>query len=267
MTAPNRIKLITTNGYQMAKPPPGEPFDNLPIYWDAAPGIGGANNYLSKVLADSVPLQDSASFSQLAKGLIVSPTILGTGGKHFQCFFKYNPNQYDYAYTFDTSAIGSTPATSINSTQVRGLALNATISIELFFDRIQDLWIGQNDKGGKYGVLWDIWAVERLCGVYGQSHGGDPNSPPITVPMTLWMGGKNNTAAFNMTGLISGLSVNVTQFDSNMVPSMATVDLQFVRILNPNANISNAGKPLQIARNYSPQTMIPNLKAIFAGAG
>jgi hypothetical protein len=240
----------------MAKPPPNEPFDNLPIFWNAAQGVGGANNYLSKVLADPVPLQDNSSFSQLGKGLIVSPTINGMPGKRFRCFFKYNPNQYDYGYTFDTSAIGSTPATSVNSTQVRGLALNATITIELFFDRIQDLWIGFGNTAvqnyaAKYGVLWDIWAVERLCGVYGQSRGGDPTSPPVTCPMALWMGGVNNTAAFNMTGLISGLDVSVTMFDRNMVPSMATVDLQFVRILNPNANITNAIKPLKVTSNYS----------------
>ncbi len=252
--------------YSYATLPPKEPWSNKPIYWDAAPGIGGSRNYLSKVLADPVPLPVGLQFSQLGKGFIISPPVKTSDGQstHLQCFFKYNPNQYDYSYEFDMSSIGATPPTFTNGTQIRGLALNATLTIELFFERIQDLWIGYGNTAvpnlaAKFGVLWDIWAVERLCGVYGQSTGQDPSGPPVTQPMTLWMGGVGNSRAFNMSGLITGLDVNVTQFDSNMVPAMATVSLNIVRVLNPNANITNGspvGKPIAVTSNAPSATNI-----------
>jgi hypothetical protein len=130
--------------------------------------------------------------------------------------------------------------------------------MELFFDRIQDLWIGFGNTptvnyAAKYGVQWDIWALERLCGVFGLYKGGDPSGPPITAPMNIWCGGNNNQASVHMSALITGLDYTYDMFDSNMVPSLATVDLTFVQILNPNANITNTGKPITVT-NITPST-------------
>lgn len=244
----------TGSVFMMPKPPPDEPWDNTPVFWDSNKSAGG-NNSLSKLMADPVPkLPDIWANQTLERGVIVSPPVSGYKNKRFRCYFQYNPDQYQYGYTFDQSALGSTPPIFQNeSPTARGLALNATLTLTLFFARIEELWIGTHSSVTKaggittgtnrgpyvYGTKWDTWALERLAGVYGQSRGGDPNSPPITLPMSVYLGGVKNTGAFSMTAYMTGLDVNPQQFDKNMVESITTVDITFVRILSSLANVTN----------------------------
>jgi hypothetical protein len=103
----------------------------------------------------------------------------------------------------------------------------------------------------KYGVQWDIWAIERLLGVFGQWNGGTPSGPPLGQIVDVlfadpanpqsnngfnFIGPTFNTGgAINITGWLQGLSVAYTRFDANMTPTRASVDIELQQVYSPGA--------------------------------
>lgn len=179
-------------------------------------------------------------------------SIQTLGSPRFTCFFLFNPNEVDKSYAFDPSATGALPAMyqpSATQGELQGLALNQTFSFNLLFDRTYEAWQGplpsQNQtKWGpgpyQWGAQWDVWAVERLVGIYGQAYGGTPSGPPVASQVRVNLANSKNPqslarntrggSSLTFTGWLSSISVQYTRFDASMVPTRASVALSFLQI-------------------------------------
>ena len=194
-------------------------------------------------------------------------------GGQFSCYFMMNPNSIstDCSMTTDVTAPSQTDPAALQ--QGPYWIQNQTISFELIFNRMYEVWQGgvgnpNPQNGGKagpsdIGVRWDIRAVERLMGIYdaqkdypGSSKGkitgntglgtyGAGDRPPMALPLQVVFGGANS---IQFQGLIAGMSYVYTLFDTNMIPIEATVDLQVMRMYLPNltslANGADVVSPL-----------------------
>jgi hypothetical protein len=165
----------------------------------------------------------------------------GFGGKPFACFFMVNPNAISQSYTFNNDV--APPSTlSSDLAAITSLAMmNQSVSFELIFNRMFEVWQGDFGGPSEIGVRWDVRALERLAGLYdthagesrsGISKWGPGNHAPIGQPVQVVFGGENS---FQFQGLIQGLDVNYTRFDGNMVPIEATVNVQLLQIYAPPA--------------------------------
>lgn len=215
--------------------------------------------------------------AQIQGGLIstTSPVAGATnasGTNIFTCYFLFNPTEIDLEYSFDTTVTGAlNPIFVANgaTTNTQGLMLNQTQSFTLLFDRTYDLWAGKNGlnyanclNGGPYtfGAQWDVWAIERLVGVYGQASGQGPSGPPAGSICTVQFGGagvQNSQTGYltlgdtgastatiqpwvNFNGWMTEFQVEYTRFDSNMVPSRAAVSLSFMQVYSQPVSYNTA---------------------------
>lgn len=244
-----------------------EPHSNLPFdprmarqqFWAGAKNVT-AGVISSDTRAIGIPLQDY----NLA-GVSVAP---------FYCFFMFNPAEIDTMYSFDTSDAAMLPLNLVNPQAGNGGGvLTQSVSFNLLFDRTYEVWNGPRDlppsasygfaqgevtmpkNGGpyKYGCLWDVWALERLCGIFRQVDGVPPESPPLRTVLHVSTGGVDvanalagagvghagaanqstviqidpSPASIDLWGWITSLNVQYTRFDSNMVPTRCAVALSF----------------------------------------
>lgn len=244
-------------GYDLASNHPNEPTDNLPFDFRirrASPGNAG---------------QGTDGGGTFGGGVGVTSGVMSTVGTTpiFSCYFLFNPTEIDLDYEFDDSVIGAlNPAFLGGNTsgQSQGLMLNQTISFTLFFDRTYELWTGANTDSPaatglgpyQYGVLWDIWAIERLVGIFGQSTGGPPSGPPAAAPVSVSFGGASPSGSQNplaqtkltapigyqtFTGWMTSLEVQETRFDASMRPSRCAVAVSFEQIYSLQSMTSNPG--------------------------
>lgn len=103
----------------------------------------------------------------------------------------------------------------------------------------------------KYGVMWDVWAIERLAGIYGQYAGGAPSGPPAASITTVKFGpdatggplsrttSLGGGYAFGFTGWMTSMEVQYTRFDASMVPTRCAVGLTFEQIYSLQALSTN----------------------------
>lgn len=104
----------------------------------------------------------------------------------------------------------------------------------------------------KFGVMWDVWAIERLVGIFGQYNGAPPSGPPaanitqvrfgpdstggaVLSPKTSLGGGY----AFGFAGWMTAFEVQYTRFDASMVPTRCAVGLTFEQIYSLQALSTN----------------------------
>lgn len=244
-------------GYDLASNHPNEPTNNLPFDFRvrrSTPGNTGSGT-------------DGGGTFTAGSG--VTSGVMSTVGTNtiFSCYFLFNPTEIDLDYEFDDSVIGAlNPAFLGGNTagQSQGLMLNQTISFTLFFDRTYELWTGANTTTPtqwglgpyQYGVLWDIWAIERLVGIFGQSTGGPPSGPPAAAPVNVSFGGANPMGSQvplaqtnittpigyqTFTGWMTSLEVQETRFDASMRPSRCAVAVSFEQIYSLQSMSTNSG--------------------------
>jgi hypothetical protein len=201
----------------------------------------------------------------------------------FYAFSLFNPAEIDATYGFDPSSDAQLPISQINS-QVGngGGVLTQTVSFNLLFDRTYEVWngpqhlppsanygFGQQEvtapkNGGPYrfGVLWDVWAFERLCGIFQQADGVAPQSPPTVQLLHVITGGVTiansvtgtgptswthievtpTPSALDFWGWMTSFNVQYTRFDTNMVPTRCAVSLGFqLTYANPAATTNPPG--------------------------
>lgn len=271
-----------------SSPAPDEPKSNLPF----------DRRLIRKSLFPGQPNVTSGSITTDTPLRAADPSA-DPGGPYY-CFFLFNPAEIDASYGFDTSLNSMLPAAYTNpATQevAGGGVLTQTISFNLLFDRTYEVWnghladlqgtsklpsysmvgFGQNavtapKNGGPYhfGVLWDVWALERLCGIYRQADGIHPNGPPVPKIVHVQMGGANvaNTISasqenlfqkstlttlnepstpsyLDFYGWFTSFNVQYTRFDANMTPTRCTTSLGFqLTYVNPSINPNtNATSP------------------------
>jgi hypothetical protein len=235
--------------------PANEPLDNLPF----DPRINRA------ALRSAQGPQIGAGSGGVTGGRISTPSPApGANGAVFAAYFLFNPTEIDLQYNFDTSVTGAiNPAYAGNQANddPQGLMLNQTQSFTLLFDRTYELWSGRQAAGYDsylnggpyfYGVQWDVWAIERLAGIYGQAAGHGPSGPPASAICTVQFGGALTSEtvygtpgtprpspelvqgailpAVNFQGWMTNFSVEYTRFDGNMVPSRCAISLSFMQV-------------------------------------
>lgn len=206
------------------------------------------------------------------------------------CYFLFNPAEIDSTYGFDTSQFATLPPQLQNSdpqsigTQ-KSFALNQEKSFNLLFDRTYEVWTGSNSAipqdgfGGpyRYGVMWDVWALERILGIYGQYAGQQPPNGPLTSIVSVELGGTiiPNTggnilgtsptptgAGLNFLqffGWFTGFSVQYTRFDANMTPTRCAIALTFQQTYanqTPTPSTANAATttPSGLISSAAPDT-------------
>lgn len=239
-----------------------EPHSNLPFdprmmrrqFWQGAKNVTGG-----VITNDTSPLG----------GKVPMPTYhLPVTPDPFYCFSLFNPAEIDGTYGFDSSPDAMLPISQISS-QVGngGGVLTQQVSFNLLFDRTYEVWngpqhlpasanygFGQGEvvapkNGGPYrfGVLWDVWALERLCGIFRQADGIPPQGPPTVQLLHIITGGVNiansmigngpsswthidispTPSSVDFWGWMTSFNVQYTRFDTNMVPTRCAVSLGF----------------------------------------
>ena len=292
--------VLAPPGQNSASFGPNEPRSNLPF----DPRIARANmKDLPQVTGGVITSAIPGVNSQLA-GLNQAPL----NPPPFYCFFLFNPASIDANYSFDLTQSGTLPLSSDNpatwSTGAGGV-LTQTISFNILFDRTYEVWngpkaipasakygfaqyqVGAPLNGGPYrfGVLWDVWSLERLCGIYRQAEGQQPINPPIPRIVHVMTGGvaeanaltgASTSAANQYTqieepatpisldfyGWMTQFSVQYTRFDSNMTPTRCAVALSFQQTyvnqaLNSNPGASNAS-PAPAPLPDATRSQLPN---------
>jgi hypothetical protein len=173
----------------------------------------------------------------------------------------------------------------------QGLMLNQSVSFTLLFDRTYEVWTGTNylksavarqraadlralEHGHlppqyqtaipqalsqlansygpyKFGVMWDVWAIERLVGIFGQYSGAPPSGPPAAAITNVEFGVDHTGTtigdstllgggyAFGFTGWMTAFEVQYTRFDASMVPTRCAIGLTFEQIYSLQASSTN----------------------------
>lgn len=270
-----------------AVPAQDEPRSNLP-FDPRMKRTAASHNVVGGVITTDTPALKYATSSM---GSITIPP--------FYCFFLFNPADITTQYGFDNSVSGQLPATYLNPStwgyQAGGI-LTQTVSFNLLFDRTYEVWngvsnglppsaftfFGQNtptfpQNGGPYrfGVLWDVWALERICGIYGQAKGLQPSGPPTATIVHVMAGDVRESNAINgptwgdvsqntviqepltpssidFYGWITSMSVDYTRFDANMTPTRCAVSLSFQQTYAQpyyNSNTGSANTSSAVAPN------------------
>lgn len=235
----------STQGY--ANPPAGEPVDNLPF-----------DNRMTGRMSGRSPIL----------GNLLSGAMYTVQKPVYTCYFLFNPNEIDKSYSFDSSIPLPPQDLSTNGAAMgAGTVLNQTVSFTMLFDRTFEVWTGpkgQRAQSGGYtgagpyqfGVQWDIWAVERLLGIYGQAYGTHtPSGPPLAQICQVDFANPGNPqnpvdsanpGAVTFQGWIQSLDVQYTRFDINMTPTRAAVNMAFQLVYAlpgflPDTGLSNPG--------------------------
>lgn len=258
----NVTTLGNAVGYDVASNHPNEPTDNLPF------------DFRIRRASIGTPGQGTDGGGTFGGGVGVTSGVMSTVGTIpiFSCYFLFNPTEIDLDYEFDDSVIGALNPQfqgAPSNGESQGLMLNQTISFTLFFDRTYELWTGANTDSPaatglgpyQYGVLWDIWAIERLVGIFGQSTGGTPSGPPAAAPVAVSFGGANPSGSQNplaqtkltapigyqtFTGWMTSLEVQETRFDASMRPSRCAIAVSFEQIYSlqsMSTNTSSGASP------------------------
>jgi hypothetical protein len=209
-----------------------------------------------------IPLVQSA----LRRGYIKQDRSLFSGANApvYACAFLYNPSLVEVTHGIDASAASLTlPQYQRNpddsSTYLVGMA--AACNFSLLFDRTYEINSGlpqgpgaqqpypdniPQGNGGtvqedprRIGVLADVQALYRICGIQGQQvtqKWTDANNNPqssvlsgtmMQVPARVHFGGQANGGSISYYGYISSLDIQYTQFSMSMIPMRCRVDVTF----------------------------------------
>lgn len=182
----------------------------------------------------------------------------------YACKFLYNPSEVEISHGIDPSAASLTlPQYQRNpdDTSTYLVGLQSTVNFSLLFDRTYEVNSGVPQGVGNpapypdnipqgngstaredpraIGVLADIQALYRICGIQGQQvtqawtdGNGTAQTSVLTgtmmqVPAWLHFGGEANNGSLTYYGYISGLDIQYTHFSMSMIPMRCAVDVGF----------------------------------------
>ena len=187
-------------------------------------------------------------------------------GGQFACYFMMNPSTIstDCSMNVDVAAPSQVDPTAMQ--QGAYWVQNQSISFQLIFNRMYEVWQGNvkgpNGKAGPsdIGCRWDIRAIERLMGIYdakadypgtqsGQKISGNVglgtygagDRPPQGLSLQCVFGGPNS---IQFQGMIASFSYDYTIFDHNMVPVEAQCSISIMRMYLPNLSSADIVNPL-----------------------
>jgi hypothetical protein len=173
---------------------------------------------------------------QISRGFMRTPR--SEKGEHYTFYFMYNPNEINMAYDFNPGVLPQNEQEETGGF-VPALVAGSSISFLLFLDRTIEM--GTKASGGdrnmgspsKRGVLHDLDVYEALVG-RPEKGGGPIISGPILVQFTNQTFHGDVRSGLNVTGHITSSSINMTHFNSKMIPLRCTIAIEMRRIyLNP----------------------------------
>ena len=173
--------------------------------------------------------------------------LQGRKGGQFACYFMMNPQTVSFDCSMNND--GAAAPSQVNAQSIQSVPLmvqQQTITFDLIFNRMYEVWQGNVPGPSDIGVRWDIRSIERLMGMYdaqtanlpgtstagntGLGNYGAGDRPPQALQVQVIIGGANS---IQFQGLISMMNYTYTLFDSNMVPVEATVSLAINRQYMP----------------------------------
>lgn len=244
------IQTLAGTGNNYNGIPPNEPTDNKPF-----------DTRMRRVSLGTRTSNQAATVEGSISTVSFAPNPSNASGA-FACYFLFNPTEIDLDYSFDSTVTGAiNPAFTTAGQDTQGLMLNQTQSFTLLFDRTYEVWSGlghpqaatvQNGGPFFFGAQWDVWAIERLVGIYGQASGLPASGPPAANICQVNFGGSSvatsttgsnetggiglfqdiasSLARFSFQGWMTDFEVEYTRFDANMTPTRAAVSLSFMQV-------------------------------------
>jgi cell wall-associated NlpC family hydrolase len=229
-----------------------DPRDNLPLsaYFLGQQIIGGwtsdpKNPMAGRAGTQQIQFQGVSGISQtgatLVRGGMSQLPSSGTqAGGDFRLFFMMNPTTISTYNTLDMNNISNSQTSSAANNSVPLIQSSQTISFQLIFNRMYEVWQGNMLGPSQLGVRWDVRALERLLGMYDANQ---PNLPsqsfnatgwgnygsigqPYSTPVQVVFGGVNS---ISFQGYIAECDYTYTIFDVNMVPVECTVNVSVQR--------------------------------------
>lgn len=136
----------------------------------------------------------------------------GQGGK---LEFLFNPSEISVSYSGDPTKIPS--GQDDPAQQGLPLSSNSIISFKLYFDRTFEML-----KGGGIGVMTDVMALERLCGISPERPFMQLNRVKINLGMA---------QEFRFFGVIQNFTVLYSHFNPGMTPFRCGIDVSATRLM------------------------------------
>lgn len=129
--------------------------------------------------------------------------------------FLYNPSDIEFHYAADDSIFVPEAQEKWVEDTLTLTSANTAIGFTLLFDRTYEVM-----KGSTVGVLTDILALERICGII-------PSAPSLKMyPVTLFLGSPED---FVFDAVITEVQVKYTHFSLHMIPMRAGVTVMAKR--------------------------------------
>lgn len=168
-------------------------------------------------------------------------------GGPFVCYFMMNPQTISTDYSIDTSSVvppntQTAASNSIPNLSSAGLTQGSTVSFQIIFNRMYEVWRGDSVIKGSgpsvIGCRWDTRALERLIGMYDNIDTANPvgtngAASPYPVPQLVQVVfGTNNSIIYN--GYISSLNYEYTMFSVDMVPIECYVNISIWMVYQPS---------------------------------
>jgi len=151
--------------------------------------------------------------------------------------FLFNPGEIQESYTLNQNYTNP----EFQSTSVLGnvayLLSGVSLGWSLLFDRRLDVATGKSTLG----VLEDIGAFENMVAArFGSQASTSQSTGQLTSqPLKVVFGVGKDGTLFEFTGFVSSATTTFTQFNADMIPTLATLDVALTRILyNPTTGTS-----------------------------
>lgn len=147
----------------------------------------------------------------------------GNPNGRYQLNFLWNPGAISTVFGFDESqsrAIWTNP----DNRGIPDLMTGMNLSFQLMFVRQREVAMDPENMG----VLVDTGHIERML----SSNANDPNSSVgqlVQQPMSVTFGWTPGGKLWEWSGVVTGCSVQYLMFSSNMIPTIAQVDITFSR--------------------------------------
>ena len=226
----NFAAYTTAIGPELNDPRSNLPFS--PLFFGMA--MGGAGSGGRPFSAGGKPSYPSVN---LVRGGM-SEILSSRPGGLFQVFFMMNPQSIAATIEIDSSVSAPVTFDAPLATAQTFLSTAQSISFTVQFNRMYEVWKGNQPGPSQEGCRWDIRAIERLLGLYdnmiqnvnglGINETGQQNAQGL--PIQVVFGGPNS---LQFQGRIMQFDYTYTRFDINMIPIEATADIQVMRAYNP----------------------------------
>ncbi len=221
-----RTAIAATPGGSSNAPPPN--LGNLlpastiwgstqPVNPPPAPGLYGRN----------------PNYPILRPGYMQMLTPYVPTGIKYRLNFLFNPSEIQESYSLNQNYTNPGMLPSSVQGQVAYVLSGVSLGWSLFFDRRLDVASGKSDMG----VLVDIGAFENMLSARVSVNGVSETSGQLMGgPVKAVFGIGSKGTVFEFTGMVSSATTTFAQFNKDMIPTVATIDVSLTRILY---NINN----------------------------